>query len=268
MRHRWGGDGARLAAGLRWPAALAALLLGTAACAAGVADRPGSSAADGQDRVTVLAAASLTEPLTELARAYEEDHSGVDVALSFGSSTTLAQQVAAGAPADIVAFAGTNALTALPDDAAAGGGEATLARNMLEIATPPDNPGDVASLSDLGRRDLAVVLCASTVPCGAAADATLAKAGVRPNVVSREVDVKATLAKVRLGEADAAVVYHSDVVTAGDAVQGVEIPAARNATLAYPLLWLNKHEHTLGLVELLRSPEGVKALTGAGFLAP
>ncbi len=91
---------------------------------------------------------------------------------------------------------------------------------------------------------------------------------MRPNVVSREVDVKATLAKVRLGEADAAVVYHSDVVTAGDAVQGVEIPAAQNTTLAYPLLWLNKHEHTVGLVELLRSPAGVKALTGAGFLSP
>jgi molybdate transport system substrate-binding protein len=138
----------------------------------------------------------------------------------------------------------------------------------MEIATPRDNPGRVATLADLARPDLDVVLCASTVPCGAAADEVLAKAGVAPHVVSREVDVKATLAKVRLGEADAALVYHSDVVSAGDAVRGVAVPAAQNTTLDYPLLWLNRREHTVGFALLVDSGEGVAALTAAGFLAP
>jgi molybdate transport system substrate-binding protein len=227
-----------------------------------------SSSAAGDAQVVVLAAASLTEPLTALAEDYERDHPGVDVALSFGSSTTLAQQVAEGAPADLVAFADTNALKVLPADVTARGGRATIARNTMEIATPPDNPGEVDALADLSREDLDIVLCASTVPCGSAADTVLANAGIEAHVVSREVDVKATLAKVRLGEADAAVVYHSDVVSAGDSVRGVPIPAAQNTTLDYPLLWLDGDEHTVGLASLVRGPEGVAELTAAGFLAP
>ena len=259
-------------------AAVAAAVLVASACGAGggsgggggsgVADvDPGAGGASGST-VTVLAAASLTEPLTALARGYEADHPGVQVRLSFGSSTTLARQVAEGAPADIVALAGSTALAKLPPDAAQDGGRATIARNAMEIATPADNPGRITALEDLSRPGLDVVLCAATVPCGAAADAVLSRAGVTPNVVSREVDVKATLAKVRLGEADAAVVYHSDVVSAGDAVHGVAIPAARNTTLDYPMLWLNRAEHTVGFAELVGSREGVTALTAAGFLAP
>ena len=259
---------------LRYAAAAAAVLLLACACGSGGAGdagpggsgKPGGHGAAG-GTVTVLAAASLTDPLTALAREYETDHPGVDIALSFGSSTTLAQQVAEGAPADVVAFAGTPALRFLPQDAA-GGGRAVVARNTMEIATPADNPGRVAALADLARPDLDVVLCASTVPCGAAADEVLARAGVAPHVVSREVDVKATLAKVRLGEADAAVVYRSDVVSAGDAVRGVAIPAGQNTTLDYPLVWLNGREHTVGFARLVDSDEGVAALTAAGFLAP
>lgn len=271
-------SGPRARRSLRYAAAAAAVLLLACACGSGGAGdagpggsgKPGGHGAGGAagGTVTVLAAASLTDPLTALARDYETDHPGVDIALSFGSSTTLAQQVAEGAPADVVAFAGTQAMRFLPQDAAGGGGRAVVARNTMEIATPADNPGRVAALADLARPDLDVVLCASTVPCGAAADEVLAKAGVAPHVVSREVDVKATLAKVRLGEADAAVVYHSDVVSAGDAVRGVALPAGQNTTLDYPLVWLNGREHTVGFARLVDSDEGVAALTAAGFLAP
>lgn len=262
---------------LAYAAVAAAAALLASACGAGggsvgaggsgAADEPGTGRAAGST-VTVLAAASLTEPLTALAHDYEADHPGVQVRLSFGSSTTLAQQVAEGAPADIVALAGTTALAHLPPDAAQDGGRATIARNAMEIATPPDNPGRITVLEDLSRSGLDVVLCAATVPCGAAADAVFATADVTPNVVSREVDVKATLAKVRLGEADAAVVYHSDVVSAGDAVHGVAIPAAQNTTLDYPMVWLNGAENTVGFADLVGSREGVAALTAAGFLAP
>lgn len=218
--------------------------------------------------VTVLAAASLTEPLTALAARYEQDHPGVGVRLSFGSSTTLARQIAEGAPVDVFASAGTAALDLLPADADADGGRATIARNTVEIATPPDDPGNVTGLADLADPDVAVVLCASTVPCGRAADEVLANAGVTAHVVSREVDVKATLTKVTLGEADAAMVYHSDVVTAGDAVRGVAVPAADNVTLTYPLVWFDARPDVVGFAEYVAGPEGTAALERAGFLAP
>ena len=254
-------------------AALLAVALPAAGCAGpagGTDSRDRAEASGGGDgTVTVLAAASLTEPLTVLARAYERDHPGARVALSFGSSTTLARQVAEGAPADVAAVAGPAALASLPPDVTGGGGgRAVIARNTLAIATPPENPGRITALRDLGRRDLDVVLCASSAPCGAAADRVLRAAGVTPHVVSREVDVKATLAKVRLGEADAAVVYRSDVVTAAGQVAAVEIPAAENTTVDYPMLWLNDDPDTVGFARLVTGPAGVAALTAAGFLAP
>ncbi len=227
----------------------------------------GGSSTEAGGTVTVLAAASLTEALTALAEEYEKDHPGVQVDLSFGSSTTLATQVSEGADADIVALAGTKALDVLPPDAVAGGGQATIARNTMAMATPTDNPGKVDSLDDLADPRLDVVLCADTVPCGAAADEVLTKARVKAHVVSREIDVKATLSKIKLGEADVAVVYHSDVVSAGDTILGVEIPADQNTTLDYPLVWLNQKTHTVGFAAFVASAEGDKVLVEAGFLS-
>ncbi len=245
------------------------MALDLAACSApttGETAAGGSAPADGT--VTVLAAASLTEPLTALAARYEQDHPGVDVRLSFGSSTTLAQQIAEGAPADVYASAGESALEQLPPNAAQDGGQATIARNTVEIATPPDDPGGVGSLADLANPDLDVVLCAATVPCGTAADQVLRKAGVTAHVVSREVDVKATLTKVTLGEADAAMVYHSDVVSAGSGVRGVEVPEADNVVLTYPLLWFSTRPAVVAFAEYVAGPDGTAALEKAGFLAP
>ncbi|WP_299445875.1 molybdate ABC transporter substrate-binding protein [uncultured Phycicoccus sp.] len=251
-------------------AAAAALTLGacSAATTADTTQAGDDPTAGGSGTVTVLAAASLTAPLTALAEQYERDHPGVTVRLSFGSSTTLAQQISEGAPADLYASAGEAPLSLLPPDAAGDGGRATIARNTVEIATPPDNPGAVADLRDLGDPDLDVVLCAATVPCGKAADDVLRTAGVTAHVVSREVDVKATLTKVVLGEADAALVYHSDVVAAGGDVRGVEIPAADNVFLTYPLLWFSDDPDVVGFADLVAGPTGTAALEAAGFLAP
>ena len=252
-------------------AALAVAALALAACSpATTADTTtsGGSAGAGSGSVTVLAAASLTEPLTALAAAYEQDHPGVDVRLSFGSSTTLAQQIAEGAPADLYASAGEAALELLPADATSAGGRAVIARNTMEIATPPDDPGRVGAITDLARPDLDVVLCAATVPCGRAADEVLRKAGVTAHVVSREVDVKATLTKVTLGEADAALVYHSDVVGAGAAVRGVAVPASDEVVLDYPLVWFSERPDVVGFARFVAGPEGTAALERAGFLAP
>ncbi|MGL5929932.1 MAG: molybdate ABC transporter substrate-binding protein [Dermatophilaceae bacterium] len=244
-----------------------ALLLALTACSTPAEPDPASSGPGrGAGEVTVLAAASLTRPLTSLAEAYETAHPGTTVSLSFGSSTTLAQQISQGADADLLLSAGTGPLERLGDVTPTA--TATIARNTLEIATPPDDPADVGSLADLAGDDTAVVLCAETVPCGKAADEVLARAGVEANVVSREVDVAATLTKVTLGEADAAVVYHSDVVSAGGAVRGVPIPAAQNTVLAYPLARFGSDDAAVAFAAYLAGPEAQRTLQDAGFLAP
>lgn len=259
------------------PAAVpAVLVLVLAGCGAAPADAPGASATGSaasasagsqvSGEVTVLAAASLTRTFTALADSFEEANPGVDVRLGFGSSTTLAQQIAQGAEADLFASAGTPALEQLGDVTPTS--TVTIARNTLEIATPPGNPAGVRTLEDLGRADVDVVLCAETVPCGRAADEVLAEARVRAHVVSREVDVGATLAKVTLGEADAAVVYHSDVVGAAGKVEGVVVPAARNTTLEYPLARFGDDPAAVAFARFLTGPRGLKALRAAGFLAP
>lgn len=227
----------------------------------------GSSAGTGpRGEVAVLAAASLARTFTALAESFEAAHPGVTVRLSFGSSTTLARQVAQGAEVDLLATAGTSALAQLGDVDPAE--VVTIARNTLAIAVPTGDPDAVTGLADLARKDVAVVLCASTVPCGKAADEVLGRAGVEANVVSRELDVSSTLAKVTLGEADAAVVYASDVVSAAGQVQGVEIPAPQNTVLTHPLARFGDDAATTAFAAWLAGPEGVAVLARAGFLAP
>ena len=217
--------------------------------------------------VTVLAAASLTEAFTTIATEFEQLHPHVTVTLSFGSSTTLAQQIAGGADADLYASAGRGALDQLPADYAVDGGEEDIASNVLQIAVQPGNPAGITGLEDFTRTDLDTVLCADTVPCGRAADEAFAKAGLSPTPVSREIDVKATLAKISLKEADAAIVYRSDVVT-NDSVDGIEIPADVNVSMAYPLVWFNTDAATVSLADFITGDAGQAALQNAGFSTP
>jgi molybdate transport system substrate-binding protein len=252
---------------------LAALLLSacgsTTPSSADGTGQPGASGASAtslQGTVTVLAAASLTESFDRLKQDFEAAHPGVSVETSYGSSATLVQQANNGAPASVLALAGTAA--ADPLDKSLVKGRQNFATNVLEIAVPPGNPAKVSSLADLARPDVKVVLCADTVPCGKAAQKVLTKAGVTPNVVSKEVDVKATLAKVKLGEADAALVYHSDVVAAKDAVTGVEIPAVDNTTLDYPVITLSDDAATKAFVAYVLSAKGLATVQSFGFGAP
>lgn len=221
-----------------------------------------------QGTVTVLAAASLTEAFTELATQLEQQHPSLTVELSFGSSTTLAQQITEGAEADVYASAGKGALEQLPADFASASDTVDIASNVLAIAVPTGNPGGITTLEDFARSDIDTVLCADTVPCGKAADEAFARASITPAPASREIDVKATLSKVTLGEADGAIVYQSDVATAGDGIEGIEIPADLNVSVTYPLLWSNTDPATLALVDLVRSEQGLEALEAAGFGAP
>jgi molybdate transport system substrate-binding protein len=147
----------------------------------------------------------------------------------------------------------------------------TFARNQLEIATLPGNPDKVSSLRDLTDSDLKVVLCDRTVPCGAAAEKALAASKQKLTPVSYEEDVKSALNKVVLKEADAAVVYKTDVKAAGDKVEGVEFPESADAVNDYPITLLKESKNTdtaKAFIALVRSAEGQKVLTGAGFLQP
>jgi molybdate transport system substrate-binding protein len=242
-----------------------ALALGVAGCSAA-----GGAPGNGPTRhtVVVLAASSLTESLTVIATDFEASHPRTEVRLSFASSSTVVTQVNQGAPADLIALAGEASMGPLEKSRIAKGGTQTLAANTLEVATPPGNPGHVSTLADLSRPTLKVVLCAASAPCGKAAAATLATAGIRAHVVSYETDVKATLAKVQLGEADAAIVYHSDVVSAGARVHGVPIPVAVNQRLEYPLIRLTSDPTTVAFTAYLLSGQSRQRLREHGFLMP
>ncbi|MDH6567197.1 molybdate transport system substrate-binding protein [Streptomyces sp. SAI-117] len=263
---------------LRTAGAGAAALLALSACSSSDSDssssKPSSStSASGQlsGTVTVFAAASLKESFTTLGRQFERAHPGTKVTFSFGGSDSLAASITGGAPADVFASASPKTMRIVTDAGDASGTPATFVRNQLEIATLPGNPDQVDSLKDLTDKDLKVVLCDKEVPCGAAAQKALDASRLKLTPVSYEQDVKAALTKVELKEADAAVVYKTDVHAAGDRVEGVEFPESADAINDYPITLIKgaRNEDTAkAFIALVRSAEGQKVLTGAGFLKP
>jgi molybdate transport system substrate-binding protein len=258
----------------------AAALLALSACSSssGSGTGSGSEGASGSSAspklsgtVTVFAAASLKESFTTLGKEFEKEHPGTKVSFNFGGSDTLAASITSGAPADVFAAASTKTMAVVTDKKDTAGAPVTFVRNQLEIATLPGNPDKVSSLKDLTRSGLEVVLCDTTVPCGAAAQKALAASGLRLTPVSYEQDVKSALTKVELKEADAAVVYKTDVKSAGDKVQGVEFPESAKAVNDYPIAVLKNApnaEAAKAFIALVTSAEGRKVLTDAGFLQP
>ena len=236
----------------------------TAASAAAPSPKPSGT-------VTVFAAASLKESFTALGKQFEKEHPGTKVSFNFGGSDTLAASITAGAPADVFAAASPKTMAIVTDKKDTATSPVTFVRNQLEIATLPGNPDKVSSLKDLTKSGLKVVLCDKTVPCGAAAQKALAASGLKLTPVSYEQDVKSALTKVELKEADAAVVYRTDVRAAGDKVQGVEFPESAEAVNDYPIALLKdapNAEAAKAFIVLVTSAEGRKVLTEAGFLQP
>ncbi|WP_329009801.1 molybdate ABC transporter substrate-binding protein [Micromonospora rifamycinica] len=253
--------------------ALAGLLAATVLVLAGCgADTP-APAADGDPTgpVTVFAAASLTESFTALGRRFEADHPGTTVTFNFAGSSALATQITQGAPADVFASAAPRNMAAVTDAGHAAGTPAVFARNQLVVAVPEGNPQRVAGLADLARPGLKVALCAAQVPCGAAATTALDAAGVRLTPVTLEQDVKGALAKVKLGEVDAALVYRTDARSADLDVDGVEFPESARAVNDCPIVVLADAPNPTAaraFVELVRSAPGRAVLTDAGFQPP
>ncbi|WP_371573170.1 molybdate ABC transporter substrate-binding protein [Streptomyces sp. NBC_01314] len=221
--------------------------------------------------VTVFAAASLKESFTALGKRFEEERPGTKVTFSFGGSDSLAASITGGAPADVFASASPKTMAIVTDAGDASGTPATFVRNRLEIATLPGNPDKIASLKNLTKSGLKVVLCDKEVPCGAAAQKALDAGKLKLTPVSYEQDVKAALTKVELKEADAAVVYRTDVRAAGDKVEGVEFPESADAVNDYPIVRLKvaqNAEAAEAFIELVQSAGGQQVLTEAGFLKP
>ncbi|MGW4514902.1 molybdate ABC transporter substrate-binding protein [Streptomyces sp. NPDC004393] len=237
-------------------------------------DSSGSSASSStklSGTVTVFAAASLKESFTTLGKQFEKEHPGTHVTFNFGGSDTLAASITGGAPADVFAAASPRTMAVVTDKKYAAGTPVTFVRNQLEIATLPGNPDKVASLKDLTKSGLKVVLCDKTVPCGAAAQKALDASKLKLTPVSYEQDVKSALTKVELKEADAAVVYKTDVKAAGDKVEGVEFPESAKAVNDYPIALLKNApnaEAAKAFIALVQSAEGRNVLTEAGFLQP
>jgi len=218
--------------------------------------------------ITVYAASSLTGAFTTLKSDFEKLYPGTSVTLTFGASSDLATQINQGAPVDVFASAapknmqqvGANALQAQ-----------NFASNVAEIAVPAKNPGKITKLADLARSGVKVAVCAPAVPCGAIATQVFKNAGISVKPVAQESDVKHTLALAVSGEADAAVVYVTDVLSAGKSVKGITIPAADNASTEYPIARLKNAKNAAvaeAWVQYVLTPAAQKVLTADGFRKP
>lgn len=252
------------------------LLLVVALVAAGCGDDDGSG--DGsapstpalEGAVRVFAAASLTDAFTELGEAFEAAGDGVRVELNFGSSSGLREQILAGAPADVYASANPPDMDQLVE-AGAAVDPSDFATNLLQIVVPAGNDEGVTGLADFADGDLLIGLCAEEVPCGQFGREALAKAGATPAVDTNEPDVRSLLTKVEAGELDAGIVYLTDVLAAGDAVEGIDIPDEHNVTATYPIASLTgagNHELAEAFVDFVLSDKGRQILGSHGFGTP
>jgi len=220
--------------------------------------------------VVVFAAASLTGAFGQIGADFQSANPGTTVTYNFGASSALAQQIVAGAPADVFAAASPATMRTVTDagDAA---DPRVFVRNRLQIAVPPDNPGKVTGLADFAKPQLKIALCAAAVPCGAATTTVFAATGLQAAPDTLEQDVKAALSKVQLGEVDAALVYRTDVLAAGDKVKGIAFPEADQAVNDYPVVTLTDAPNSAAaqaFVAYVLSSEGQQVLADAGFDSP
>jgi molybdate transport system substrate-binding protein len=254
--------------------ALACLVAAAAGCGGDDDDSTATSeaAAGVHGAVTVSAAASLTDAFTKIGDAFETANPDAKVTFNFGPSSTLETQIEQGAPADVFASADEANMDKLDNASKLAGASTVFARNKLVIITKPGNPKNVRSLADLA--DVGTVsLCGAEVPCGKYAAQVLEGAGVTipESSVTRGQDVKATLAAVTTGDADAGIVYVTDAKRASDAVTTVEIPDDQNAIAVYPIALLARtgdKEAAPAFVAAVTADDGQATLQSFGFLPP
>jgi molybdate transport system substrate-binding protein len=272
--HRWvTNEGYLMMKQLRRAMLVGILALGVVACGGdGETDAaPKAEGGDVEGEVLVFAAASLTDAFGDIKTAFEEDNPDAEVQLNFSGSSALREQILSGAPADVFASANESNMADVVDADEVAGEPQIFVTNELQIAVPAGNPGKVKGLDDFANDDLLIGLCAVEVPCGDFAREALEGVGVEPAIDTNEPDVRALLTKIGSDELDAGIVYVTDVTSAGDRVEGIDIPADDNVVAKYPIAQLAGAPNGDGaksFKEFVLSGEGQQILTGYGFGTP
>jgi molybdate transport system substrate-binding protein len=216
----------------------------------------------------VFAAASLKDAFDAIGKKFEQANPGVTVKFNYAGSSSLATQITQAAPADVFASADTKSMDTVTNERLASGSPQVFARNTLEIMVAAGNPKHIKSVADLANSDVKLAVCAMDVPCGAYTQEVFKKAGVTVHPVSQETSVSSVVTKVTLGEADAGVVYTTDVKAAGEKAAGVPIPASQNVTAEYPIATLKDAPNADGataFVDYVLGADGQKVLASYGF---
>jgi molybdate transport system substrate-binding protein len=250
----------------------AAVAIGLTGCATpATSPAPATTEARLEGAVTVFAAASLRGTFTELAEQFESAHPDTTIELNFAGSADLVTQLIEGAPADVFASADQKNMTKLADAGLVEGEPADFATNVLEIAVPPDNPAGIETFADLAAPGVKLVICAPEVPCGAATAEVERAGGITLSPVSEESSVTDVLGKVLSGEADAGLIYVTDVIAAGDAVEGIAFTESAEAVNTYPIAALADAEApdaAAAFVAFVAGGAGQAVLSAAGFGRP
>jgi molybdate transport system substrate-binding protein len=229
-----------------------------------------SSAAGGEitGTVSVFAAASLTDAFNALGQAFHQANGEATVRFNFAGTPTLVTQIEQGASADVLASADTTNMDRLKADGFIAGTPDVFAHNQLEIVVGPGNPKGIHSLADLAKPGVIYISEAATVPAGKYSVQALQKAGVKVTPKSLETDVKSVVSKVELGEADAGIVYTTDVIAARGRVQGIPIPDQYNVVATYPIAEVKGAANGSGahaFIDFVLSHTGQATLASFGF---
>ena len=252
---------------------VAALFL--AGCSSPSSSTPASSGTSGtakpSGKLVVFAATSLTAAFDKIGAQFEKANPGVTVKFNYNGSSSLATQITQGAPADVFASASPTNMKTVTDASMASGTPQNFASNQAEIIVESGNPEHIKTVSDLANPKIKVVVCAPDVPCGALAQAVFKNAGVTVKPVSEETNVGGVITKVTLGEADAGVVYVTDVKANQSKSDGVPVPPDQNQTTQYPIAEIKdapNHTAAAAFISYVLGPDGQKVLASYGFLPP
>jgi molybdate transport system substrate-binding protein len=252
--------------GVSWLAVAVAFLT---ACGSGGTASSSPSSTSFSGYIQVFAASSLTASFNAVGIAFHKANPGAGVNFNFAGTPTLVTQIEQGAPADVFASADTTNMDKLTADGFTSGSSQVFAHNQLEIVVAPGNPKGINGLADLAKPGLIYISEGSAVPAGKYSLQALASAGVKVTPKSLETSVSAVIGKIELGEADAGIVYTTDITAAGNKVQGVPIPAANNVIATYPIVAVKATKSpdvAKAFIAYVLSAIGQSTLAGFGFL--
>jgi molybdate transport system substrate-binding protein len=251
--------------------AAAALIL--AACSSSSSSTPSASTSSAKlsGTLVVFAATSLTDAFNKISAQFEKANPGVSVKINYNGSSSLATQITQGAPADVFASASPTNMKVVTDAGDATGTPQLFTSNTGEIMVESGNPMHIKTVSDLANSKVKTVVCAPAVPCGALAQKIFKNAGVTVKPVSEEQNVGGVVTKVTLGEADAGIVYVTDVKANENDAAGVPIPANQNDVTEYPIVEVKGAPNAAAakaFISYVVGPTGQQVLTSFGFMPP